>query len=206
MTPPRRKKSRGNTVMEFALVSVFLIPLLFGTYSIGMSLTKSVQVSVVSRDAGAMFMRYVDFTLPQNKALIVRIASGLGMTANGGNGVVILSQVMYVGDAECATGGYTPGTCPNYHQTVFVKRVVVGNASIYSSQFGTPNSGLLQSDGSISYTNYLTQASCRANNFGSVLSLLAGEYAFISEAFFLTPDLDLPGYRSNTSVYQRNIF
>ena len=58
-----RERQRGNTVVEFALVISFLALLLMGTFSVGMTLTKSVQAGVVARDAGAMFMRYVDFSL-----------------------------------------------------------------------------------------------------------------------------------------------
>ena len=58
----RAKREGGNAIVEFALVATFLVSLLMGTFSIGMTLTRSVQAGVVSRDAGAMFMRYVDFT------------------------------------------------------------------------------------------------------------------------------------------------
>ena len=46
----------------------------------------------------------------------------------------------------------------------------------------------------------------RADAFDNLMTLGDGETAFISEACFLTPNLDLPGFRANTFVYQRNIF
>lgn len=202
----KRSRQNGNAIVEFALVITFLVMLLMGTFSIGMTLTKSVQAGVIARDAGAMFMRYVDFTLTGNKDILVRLANGMRMTASGGEGVVIMSQIMMVGSTECAAGGLSVGTCPNYNRPVVIKRVKVGNTALYSTTYGNPSASILQSDGSISTTNYLNDASARADNFASVMTLNGGEYAFLSEAYFRTPEINMPGYRDNTYVYQRNIF
>lgn len=194
-------------MVEFALVVVFLVPLLLGTFSIGMSLTKTVQAGIVSRDAGAMFMRYVDFTLAANKAIIVRLANGMGMTVNGGNGVVILTQVMKVGVSECTSGGYPNGVgCPNLNRHVVVKRMTVGNTALYTTTYGNPNSGLISTDGTIPANHYVDEASCVASGFDSVMTLNTSESAFVSEAYFRTPEIDMIGYRTNTYVYQRSIF
>ena len=192
--------------MELAIVSPFLVLLLFGVFSVGMSLSKTIQVSVVARDSGAMFMRYIDFTLSANKSIVVRIANGLGMTTTGGNGVEILSQVMAVTGVECVAGGLTSSTCPNIGYTVFIKRQTVGNTSLYTSIFGTPSSAILGTDGSITAANYLTNASCRTTGFTNLINLNGGEFAYVSEAYFVTPELNLPGYRDNTAIYQRAIF
>ena len=104
----RKKGERGNAIIEFALVLSFLVMLLMGTFSIGMTLTKSVQAGVVARDAGAMFMRFVDFSLTGNRDLLVRLANGMGMTPTGGNGVVILTQITKIGNAQCTAGGLAP--------------------------------------------------------------------------------------------------
>jgi len=206
MSRVRQKREGGNVIIEFALVSVFLIPLLFGTFSIGMSLTKTVQASVVARDAGAMFMRYVDFSLAANRNLILRIANGMGMTDSGGNGQVVMTKIMMIGTAECAAGGLTIANCPNYQRNVVVKRFRIGNAAIYSTPYGSPSAGIIQTNGEITLSNYLNNTSARADGFASVMTLNAGEVAHVAEAFFLTPEIDLPGYRGNTNVYQRNIF
>jgi len=200
------KRQRGNAIIEFALVITFLVMLMMGTFSIGMTLTKSVQAGVIARDAGAMFMRYVDFTLTGNKDILVRLANGLGMTASGGNGVVIMTQIMKIGTNECLAGGLTAGTCPNLDQAVVIKRVVVGNAALYTTTYGSPSPSVIQSDGTISTLNYLTNSSVRATTFAAVLALNGGEHAYVSEAYFKTPEIDMPGYRNNTYVYQRNIF
>ncbi|HEU0123609.1 MAG TPA: TadE family protein [Bryobacteraceae bacterium] len=202
----REKRQRGNAIVEFALVVTFLMSLIFGTFSIGMTLTKSVQAGIVSRDAGAMFMRYVDFTLTANKDLLVRLANGMGMTTTGGNGVVIMTQVTKIGNAQCTAGGLTAAQCLNNGRNVVVKRVTVGNTSVYTTTFGSPSASIITSDGSIAAANYLKDASARADAFASVMTLNDGEFAYISEAYFLTPEISLPGYRNNTYVYQRNIF
>lgn len=201
-----RRGESGNAIVEFALVSMFLVSMILGTFSIGMSLTRSVQAGIVSRDAGAMFMRYVDFTLTANKSILVRLANGMGMTATGGNGVVIMTQITKIGDAQCTQGGLTPANCPNNGSNVVVKRVTVGNTGLYTTTFGSPTGSIVETDGSISSTNYLTNTTARAPAFSSVMTLEDGEFAFVSEAYFITPEIDLPGYRNNTHVYQRNIF
>lgn len=93
-----RKRQRGNQVIEFALCSVLLVPLFLGTVVLGMRLGRSIQVTQVARDTAHMYARFVDFSKAGNQDLVVRIASGLKMTRTGGNGVVILSQVMRIGD------------------------------------------------------------------------------------------------------------
>jgi hypothetical protein len=202
----RRKREGGNAIVEFALVATFLVSLLMGTFSIGMTLTRSVQAGIVSRDAGAMFMRYVDFTLTANKSILVRLANGMGMTEDGGSGVVIMTQLTKIGNAQCAEGGLAPASCPNNGQYVVVKRMVVGNPAVYTTTYGNPSPSIIRSDGTISATNYLNDASARASAFASVMTLNDGEFAYVSEAYFKTPEITLPGYSDDTYVYQRNIF
>ena len=202
----RKRATRGNTLVEFAMVMSFLVPILLSVFSIGMSLTMAVQTSVVARDAGAMFMRYVDFSLNSNKSLIVRIARGMGMTENGGNGTVILTQILRIGAAQCIPTYPNTAACPNFNRHVITKRVIIGNATLTTSTFGTPAPAIVTADGSITAANYLANATARADAFNNLMTLGDGETAFISEAYFLTPNLDLPGFRANTFVYQRNVF
>ena len=48
-----------------------------------MSLSRSLQVTQISRDAGHMYVRYVDLTQAANQDIIVRLASGMGLTRPG---------------------------------------------------------------------------------------------------------------------------
>ncbi len=200
------RSERGNSLIEFSLVIVFLLPIMYGVFSVGMSLTKSVQAAVVARDAGSMFMRYVDFSTSANKQLIVRVARGLGMTETGGNGTVILTQIMKAGTSQCIPTYANTASCPNFNRHVIIKRIVIGNASLMSSSFGTPVSSIVTTDGSITAANYLANTTARADAFDTLMNLGDGEFAFVAEAYFRTPELDLPGYRTNTHVYQRSIF
>jgi Flp pilus assembly protein TadG len=197
------RRRRGSELIEFALVSALLFPLLFGTFVVGMNLGRSIQVSQVSRDAGHMYARSVDFSDPANQQVIVRLARGLNMTVAGGNGVVILSTVTFIGQPQCAAASLSPANCTNLDHTVFTNRIVVGNLALRVSAFGTPNPGLVQSDGDV--TNYLTDASTRANGFSAVLVLQPGELAYVSEAYFSSPDYAMPGYPA-TGVYTRTVF
>ena len=87
-----------------------------------------------------------------------------------------------------------------------VKRVVVGNRAIYTTAFGNPASNIINTDGTISTSYYLADTTVRADAFTPVLALNDGEMAYLAEAYFLTPEINLPGFRDATYVYQRNIF
>ena len=180
---------------------------MMGTVNVGLSLGRSIQVSTVSRDAGHMYVRQVDFSQPANRQILLRLTEGLGMTANGGNGVIILSRIMFVGAPECAAGGYSTGSCPNYNQPVFTHRLVIGNVSKRSSAFGTPASNLVQSNGDITPANYLTQSSARVQNFTTLLAMQPGELAYVSEAYFEAPEWSFPQTAfQGTGIYARTIF
>jgi hypothetical protein len=204
MKSAKKPSEAGNTLVEFALVIGVLVPLMLGTVNVGMNLSRSIQVTQISRDAGHMFARFVDFSLAGNQDLIVRLAYGLGMTRNGGNGKVTLTKIMFVGEMECAAGGLTLGECTNYNQPVIVQRLVIGNAALRTSTVGEPNPGLIDGQGNVA--NYLTEVSARATGFNNILALQPGEFAYVAEAFFQSPEYDFPGFFEGTSAYARTIF
>lgn len=205
MHSSKRQRQRGNNVIEFALVSVFLIPLLLGTVNVGMNLGRSIQVTQVSRDAGHMYVRWVDFSLPNNQKIIVRLAHGLGMTQTAGNGRVTLTKIMFVGQLECEAGGLDVAQCPNYNKSVIMQRLVIGNDSLRDSAVGEPDPGLVDGEGNIAA--YLTAASARSPGFSSILALQPGEFAYVSEAYFESPEYGFPGFtEEDRSIYARTIF
>src|SRR5471030_489946 len=55
------KVRRGVAVMEFTLSLLFLIPLLLGVLIFGFKLIRSLEMTQVTRDLGAMYLRGVDF-------------------------------------------------------------------------------------------------------------------------------------------------
>lgn len=207
----RGASQRGTWMVEFAVVMIFLVPMLLGSFSIGMSLQKSVQASLLARDAGSMFMRGVMFRDESSRKMITdRLGRGMNITDNGGQGVVVLSEILGIGDTQCTAANLAPGgtggPCPNNGYPVVVRRTTIGNASLLSTHFGSPPLSDLSSEGLLSSAVYLVNTACRATIMQSLMPLGAGERAYVAEVYFKTPEVDLPGYRNNTGVYQRNIF
>lgn len=194
----------GSSLVDFAMVSLFLVPILMATISFGFNTSRAIQVTTVTRDAANMYARWVDFSLGPNKNLLVRLAAGLGMTATGGDGVIIFSKVTYIVDTDCTGAGLTLAQCTNINQYVILNRITVGNASYKSSALGTPSSSLIGTNGDVS--NYLKDTSARATNFGSILTLTSGKFAFVAEGFFKGISWSVPGSNLGNMIYRRYIF
>lgn len=200
-------RDRGSAVIEFALTLPILVSLVLGIFMMGLTVIRGISVVQVTRDTAQMFARGLDFSIVQNQDIVVRLAAGLGMTRTGGDGVVILSQIMYIGDEQCAAGGFAVGDtrCTNRNWPVFLRRIVVGNASLRQSNFGTPNPSLINAQGYVA--NYLTDASTRAVGFADLMPDMApGQIAYLVEAYFWAPELTLASMRFGGGVYSRSIF
>lgn len=214
----RKGRRRGAALVEFALVATILLPLLFGTVNLGFNLSRSVQVSQVVRDIGHLYVRNLDFSLTASNDLAVRLASGLGMTANGGDGVLILSRVMYITDAQCTDGGVSLGACTNNNKPVVTQRFVIGNSGLRASAFATPASNIvLAADdsgsgfkkGEILPVDYLTNTTAAAAGFTSVLAgMTGGEAAYVVEGYFKTNGWNFSqDYSANADgIYARVVF
>jgi len=176
---------KGNAILEFALVaSLFLVPMLAGSYSLGMALVKSLQVDQVCRDTNILVVRGIDMSQSDNQSLAVKTAAGLGMNVAGTNtpsstglGVLILSTVHRVDGADCAGQGYasngtlsdgTPNypTCPNFLYYVFTQRLIIGNSNKLTSQIGSPGD-TLASNGTLTAAQYVVDSVDRATGFPS---------------------------------------
>ncbi len=213
-SPKRGGNETGSSLLEFALFSIFLIPLFMGTITTGVSLGKSIQVSQVARDAGHMFVRQVDFSQTTNKDIIVRLSKGLNMTIAGGNGTVVLSQVLMIGPNECTAASLSAAQCTNMNFPVITQRIVIGNTGLYTSAIGNPQSGIINSDGTIDVDDYLKNSSCRANTLSTggpspsigQLTLQNAERTFIAEAYFSVPELSFLNRSIPVNLYARNYF
>ncbi len=206
MRARRKARRRGNALIEFALALSLLLPLYVWMLVFGLDLRRMMQTGQVSRDAGHMYARGVDFSLPGNQDVLVRLAAGMNMTRTGGAGVVILTTLLKVGAQECTDGGVPLGSCTNLGQTVVTQRIVVGNASLGASKVASPPAALLQADGSITPADYLTKTQARAPEFESILGLAEGELAYVAEAWFESPVKDFPTMNNRGPVYARTIF
>jgi hypothetical protein len=183
-TKDRTKGKRGSTLIEFALAGSFIfVPLLVGTVAVGMSMVRSFEATALNRDAGHLFASGVDFSQTANQNLLVNIAGDLGtnpgFTPTGGNGVVILSEIVGTG----------------VNQAVIAKQLVIGNASLRASSFGTPNPSLMNSDGSVSNTS---DPSANADAFTpAIMQMAQGQIAYVAETYFSTSDYNLAGLLPN---------
>ncbi len=192
-----RSRNRGSTIIEFVLTtSLIYVPLLLGTMVIGLNIIRAIQVNQLNRDAGHMFARGVDFTAPSNRAMLLHLATGLNITDHGGDGVIILSTILHVGQDECPDG------CANLGYDVITRRITIGNTSIRESRYGTPAN--IDANGNV--INYLNDLSARANGFSSVMTLQGGDVAYVAESFFSSPDYDIPGFMEDTGVAAQAIF
>jgi len=63
---------------------------------------------------------------------------------------------------------------------------------------------VIASDGSIGSQSYLTDPTCVAAAFGSLLTLNTGEVSYVSETFQISTGFTMPGMSSG--VYTRNFF
>jgi len=195
-------------MIEFCLSTLLWTTVIMGLATVGLNLIRALQVEQICRDAGHMYSQALDFTQAGNQSLLLLLASGLNVTASGGNGVFVFSTVEYIDTPQCAAGGLAgnTGSCPNLGQYVFIQRVVVGSASLFSSVFGTPPTGIVGASGNIALSAYLTNAADRATGFGSVLTLTGGQVAYLTETYFSSPDFAWGSYMSGAGVYGRKIF
>jgi hypothetical protein len=213
-----KRRERGSTMVEFVMSSLFWAPLLMGTSVIGLNLIRAIQVHQIDRDLGRMYAYGTDFYQTSTQGMITRLALGLNFNASGGgNGVVIFSNVMYVGDTQCTAAGKLADSarCPNWRKVVVTRRFIVGNNNLCTSNYSSlprdpASSSIIGTGGNISANDYLTQSAVVVNNLPvttvNQLSQQPGGPAYITETFFRSPDIDWAGFMSGTGVYANAVF
>jgi hypothetical protein len=204
----RSHPESGQALLEFSIVTISLTFMFAGAFTIGAMLNKALQVSNVTRSAAVLMVRSVtdpkadlNLVLTQNQRILIREANGLGMAKNSnydpsptGNGAIFLSKIILVGDNECAAGitpipsGVPPwstSSCPNYGSYVFAYYVPIGNDTRWSSAFGTPGAGTIQSDGSVTAADIAKNSNVIVPKatIQSVITLFPSQYAMISETY-----------------------
>lgn len=189
---------------EFAIVAIFLTFLFAGAFNVGTMLSRALQVSNVTRSAAVLMVSSVtnpkadlNLVLTQNQAILVREASGLGLTTGTnttGTSAVFLSKIILVGASECAAAGLTAhatgapwdtSNCHNFNSYVFAYYVAIGNNTRWSSAFGTPPTADVQSDGTISASNIATDTTDQVvtATMTAVITLQQSQYALMSETY-----------------------
>lgn len=223
MKRPNRSGQKGSTIVELALVVPMLTLLFFGVVGLGIMMGRYVQAVTVARDIAHMYANGVDFTIAANQNIIInQLAQGTGITANGGNGVIILSRIGTVYQVDCDAAGFS-NNCTNLNLPVFEQRVRIGLASLRSSTFGTPNSAILDAQGNISPAVYMknTDASVRTTGFeaaydaavqratGTAPAVPAqpqNDNAYVVEVYFQYPDIAFLGWSTAGGAYAMFIF
>jgi Flp pilus assembly protein TadG len=211
--PVHRKRSeRGNALLEFAAVSIVIIPLFFGMVGAGINLGNMNQALQIASDSGHMYAKGVDFSQSSNQNILVQLATGTGFATSGGNGTLIFSQVIQVYTADCTAAGLSSGQCTNNGDLVFKQRVVVGNSGLRSSNYGTPQASIVTSDGNIAPHDYLTNTTAQVTGTLSTeltnasLTLNDGDVLYLTEFYMQTPSLSFLGGPGASGIYSKAMF
>ena len=217
----KRNRSRGVSAIEFAFSLLVMIPLLLGTGVMGINMIRALQVVQLARDAGHMYARGIDFSLPGNQTVLADLGSNVGLstTAGQGNAVVIFSSLTYIDKNACAAAGAVDASgnptaaCTNYTKWVFAQRLVVGNSSVHSGNFGSPSGVTIGSDGKISTSDQATKAGDQATfsgvnpysvNNGVASGLPSGQVLYLAEASAL--GFNMPPFVGNAKTYEFGFF
>jgi Flp pilus assembly protein TadG len=230
---PRRLKQSGSTILELAIVFPMLTLLLFGTVGLGVMLGRFIVAEQICRDVAHMYSDGVDFSQTNNQNIVIQqLASATGMTATGGNGIIILSQIQTVYAADCTAASQT---CTNQGLPVFVQRLYIGKQSLKASNFGTPAAADMDAQGNIAAsiympntdpgvktTNFIGQLddaitraggsapgaapTCGAVSASTPCAQAQDNPAYVTEVYFTYPDIGFLGWSTAGGAYVRFIF
>jgi len=204
------------------MVAPFLFMLLGGGFTLGMSLSNSIQASNVIRNANVLMTRKIDLSRPENQQMLIRSAAGLGFNIPGtntpnpsGKGAIILTKVIRVGPVQCSLGipGWNgmPASCPNHGVYVIAQRIGMGNTGRWSSAVGNPGTAVA-SDGELADSDIANSSSNRAVGFPStpagagIVYLEIDQFTYVGELFADFSSLTiLPQFMSAPNLSIRNI-
>ena len=132
----KRHSQRGAEALEFGLFFVMMLPGFVWMFISGMNFIRFNKANDVARAAALMYIKGQDMTVLGTQEILARVGQGLDlqvdngatppnqvMSAIRGSGLIILSQVQYVGPNTC-------NNCTNLNQYVFLQRLYVGNKSL----------------------------------------------------------------------------
>jgi hypothetical protein len=185
-------------MVELALIFSVSVPLLLGATGIGIRLGRTLSGLQVTRDVAHMYALGADFSLPGTQAIARTLSRDFTLTGSG-NGVLILSRIVKIYQADCDAAGVP--SCPNGGQTVFTERLVIGNTALRSSSFGTPPASYVDAQGKIKSSDYCQQATLVADGFDAVLSMQQGQAAYLVEGYFSMPEINLAAFGSPSGGY-----
>src|ERR1700683_217884 len=75
----RKKREAGQEIIEFALMAMFLVPMLLGTFVVAMNIIKNLQANQVVRDLDDIYIHGGDFSTYPMQQLAQRLGQGLNI-------------------------------------------------------------------------------------------------------------------------------
>lgn len=238
MATERRKKTQsGQEIFEFVLVLFLLVPTFMGAFIVGMNLIRSIQCNQMCRDLTDMYIHGADFSTYSMQQMAQRLAQGLNLQIGssfagnsnnntsgiGGNGLVTVTQVMYVGtttEPNCVAAIALTGSCPNAQSFVYTQQIIFGNGALANSNtqtLGTPvgatltNAGVVQTPVTDTHAKLPSSAQSAMQSLWQTTSangqapLDDGQVLYVVETYFQSPDLGV-GSLSGNGVYARYFF
>ena len=232
-TARRIKTQSGQEILEFALVAVLFVPMFLGVFIVGMNLIRSIQTNQVCRDLDSMYIHGGDFSTYPLQQEAQRLAQGLNLqiggsfpgnqqsnVANAGNGLVTVTQVMWIGSttsANCIAVGASK--CTNANSFVYTQQIQFGNGTLANSStvtLGQCPAAIMNTSGVVQ--DYVTNVqadltgAAQANlqslwqvGNGTTTPLTDGQVVYVVESYFQSPDLTV-GSLAGNGVYARYFF
>ena len=197
MRPNKRRKSQGQTFIEFLFVMLWAVPFLLITLALGMNLIEGLEVIQLARDTASMYARKVDFTTDAGKDMLDRIGNGLNLrTQDSANSqaTIVMSALTFMDTSACATAVANGCTCGNSGNWVFAQYLILppplANSPASQSQYGNPGSAanLADSKGVIPLCN--SDSAKRALSYSSNPAALATSFSARGFTSWANP----PGY------------
>ena len=197
-----KKSESGHSIMEFALVAMPTVVMLLGVVVVGVDLGRSVESNQICRDAGAMFVRGLDFSQTGNQQVLVRLGQNMNLQTTGGDGLVTLSKITFLPDPSCGT---PPDPNCTTGKNVLMLRIVFGDTTLPATRF--PTTGAVTEDSLGNVSNYTTDPNAVIANFStSALQLKPNEISYVAETYFRTADVSMGSFQSNPGVYSQAFF
>lgn len=194
-----RGDRRGNAIVELAIGLPILTMTMFGVITGGLVFDRYMTVVQLARTGASVFSRGTDFSVTANKNLLLIGSEALGMTVDGGNGVVYLTRVQLA----------TPGSA-NEGRLVIAERHVIGDQAYHSSNVGTPRSEIWPDpdeplpNGMVDNRN--NELTARATVPATLNTLPLGESMFIVEVYHRSDELRFGNVWGNSSMMASKVY
>jgi Flp pilus assembly protein TadG len=197
---------RGISILEFALIAIPMILMLFGVIVIGVDLGRAIQVAQICRDADAMYMRGAPMYSIPAQNFLVQLGQNMNLQLGSGDGLITLSEIQFIPDPSC--GLPTSSTYANctVGANRLVQRITIGNSSITGSATRFPTAGVVSYDTLDQVNNYLTDPNAVINNFATSLQLKPLEESYVAEAYFQTTTVSLGTIETSPGIYAQSFF